>query len=193
MECIENILFSKFEQKRLYFEASPQANYLFQEEIQKKIVFQGQFAKKRTSCSRIMAEIPNQGVKSRKKLSDSIKNQKKDIFIFCISQKMNLFKKTKEKRYFRPASDEGAPGAGPRMPGRWVPDAALSRAGALGTGPRVPGATLSRAGAPKAGAPDATLPKSAALDAGCRVPPRMLRRRVPLCRKPRRRIRCPYL
>ena len=38
----------------------------------------------------------------QKKISDIDKKQKKDIFIFCISQKMNLFKKTKEKRYFRP-------------------------------------------------------------------------------------------
>ena len=88
---IENILFSKSEQKRLFFFASPQANYLFQEEIQKKIVFQGQFAKKRASFSRMMAKIPNRGMKSIKKLSDSIRKQEKDIFIFCISQKMNLF------------------------------------------------------------------------------------------------------
>ena len=47
-----------------------------------------------------MAEIPNRGVKSTKKLSDIGKKQKKDIFIFCALQKMNLFKKTKEKRYF---------------------------------------------------------------------------------------------
>ena len=74
--------------------------YLFQEEIQKKIFFQGQFTKKRVSFSRIMVEIPNQGVKFAKKLSDSIKKQEKDNFIFCLTQKMNLFKKTKEKRYF---------------------------------------------------------------------------------------------
>ena len=100
---VENILFSKSEQKRLYFLASPRVKYLFQEEIQKKILFQGQFAKKRVSFSRIMPEIPNQGVKSTKKLSDSIKKQEKDNFIFCGSQKMNLFEKNKEKRYFRPA------------------------------------------------------------------------------------------
>ena len=50
-----------------------------------------------------MAEIPNRGVKFIEKLSDIDKKQKKDNFIFCCSQKMNLFKKTKEKRYFRPA------------------------------------------------------------------------------------------
>ena len=50
-----------------------------------------------------MAEIPNRGVKSIKKISDIDKKQKKDSFIFCALQKMNLFKKTKEKRYFRPA------------------------------------------------------------------------------------------
>ena len=66
-----------------------------------KYPFQGQFAKSRVSFSRIMTEILNQGVKSTKKLSDSIKKQEKDNFIFCVSQKMNLFKKTKEKRYFR--------------------------------------------------------------------------------------------
>ena len=49
-----------------------------------------------------MAEIPNRGVKSIKKISDIDKKQKKDNFIFCVSQKMNLFKKTKEKRYFWP-------------------------------------------------------------------------------------------
>ena len=83
---IENILFSKSEQKRLFFFASPQANYLFQEEIQKKIVFQGQFAKKRTSFSRIMTEIPNQGVKSKKKYPISIKSRKR-IFSFFVSHK----------------------------------------------------------------------------------------------------------
>lgn len=100
---VENILFSESEQKRLFFFASPRVKYLFYEEIQKKIFFQGQFAEKRISFSRIMAEIPNRGVKSTKKLSDSIKKQEKDHFIFCGSQKMNLFEKNKEKRYFRPA------------------------------------------------------------------------------------------
>ena len=79
---IENVLFSKSEQKRLFFFASPHENYLFQEEIQKKILFQGQFAKNRVSFSRIMAEIPNRGVKSIKKISDIDRKQKKDNFIF---------------------------------------------------------------------------------------------------------------
>lgn len=97
---VENILFSESEQKRLFFFASPRVKYLFYEEIQKKIFFQGQFAEKRISFSRIMAEIPNRGVKSTKKLSDSIKKQEKDHFIFCGSQKMNLFEKTKKKDIF---------------------------------------------------------------------------------------------
>ena len=36
---VENILFSKSEQKRLFFFASSRVKYLFQEEIQKKIFF----------------------------------------------------------------------------------------------------------------------------------------------------------
>ena len=66
-------------------------------------------------------------MKSIKKISDIDKKQKKDNFIFCVSQKMNLFKKTKEKRYFRPAWDEGAPKAG-------APDATLPKSAALDAG-----------------------------------------------------------
>ena len=47
-----------------------------------------------------MAEIPNRGVKYTEKISDIDKKQEKDNFIFCASQKMNLFKKNKEIRIF---------------------------------------------------------------------------------------------